>query len=104
MTRTSATRTANGPETRRPATAVPHRRLTAVLLVAGAVAVNGAFLALGAAFDYPAVLNKEPGEVLATFHANQLAIGGWFVLLAGRARHRRAASRPSGRPRPTTAA
>jgi hypothetical protein len=61
---------------------IDHRVLTAVLLIAGAVTVNVAFVGLGAAFDYPAVLNKEPTEVLGVFHDNQLVIGGWFLLLA----------------------
>lgn len=58
------------------------RRITAALLIAGAAAVNVAFLGLGAVFDYPNVLNKPPAEVLATFHADQWVIGGWFLLLA----------------------
>lgn len=58
------------------------RVLTAILLIAGAVSVNLAFLGLGAAFDYPAVLNKEPTAVLTVFHDNQVVIGAWFLLLA----------------------
>src|SRR5664279_6175275 len=58
-----------------------HRR-TAALLVGGAVAVNLAFLGLGAVFDYPAVLYKPPADVLATFHADQWVISGWFLVLA----------------------
>ena len=58
------------------------RRTTAALLAAGAVTVNIAFLGLGAAFDYPNVLNQPPAEVLATFHANQWVIGGLFLLMA----------------------
>ncbi len=58
------------------------RRLTAGLLIAGAAAVNLAFLGLGAVFDYPDVLNKPAEEVLATFAANQLVISFWFLLLA----------------------
>ena len=58
------------------------RRLTAGLLIAGAAAVNLAFLGLGAVFDYPDVLNKPAADVLATFAANQLVISFWFLLLA----------------------
>ena len=58
------------------------RRVTAGLLIAGAVAVNLAFLGLGAVFDYPDVLNKPAAEVLATFAANQVVISLWFLLLA----------------------
>ena len=57
-------------------------RRTAALLVGGAVAVNLAFLGLGAVFDYPAVLYKPPADVLATFHADQWVISGWFMVLA----------------------
>ena len=57
-------------------------RRTAALLIAGAVTVNVAFLGLGTAFNYPDVLNEPPADVLATFHDNQLLIGGLFLLLA----------------------
>jgi hypothetical protein len=57
-------------------------RLTAGLLIGGAVAVNLAFLGLGAVFDYPNVLNKPADQVLATFAANQVVISLWFLLLA----------------------
>lgn len=58
------------------------RRLTAGLLIGGVVAVNLAFLGLGAVFDYPNVLNKPAADVLGTFAANQLVISVWFLLLA----------------------
>lgn len=57
------------------------RRL-AVLLIAGAVVANVAFAGLGSAFDYPAVLQRPAGEVLAAFRDRQLAISLWFALLA----------------------
>ncbi len=56
--------------------------MTAGLLIGGAVAVNLAFLGLGAVFDYPNVLNKPAAEVLASFADNQLVISLWFLLLA----------------------
>ena len=57
-------------------------RVTAALLVAGALVVNLAFAGLGAVFGYPDVL-AEPAElVLTEFRAHQPAIIGWFVLLA----------------------
>ena len=55
---------------------------TALLLIAGAVVVNLAFLGLGSVFDYPDVLNAPAGHVLAAFHENQVVIGALFVLLA----------------------
>ena len=57
------------------------RRITAALLISGAVVVDVAFLGLGEVFDYPAVLDEPPGAVLETFRGNQSAIVGWFLLL-----------------------
>jgi len=56
--------------------------LTAALLVTGALTVNLAFAGLGAVFDYPDVLAKQPGLVLAEFRAHQGAVVAWFTLLA----------------------
>lgn len=70
--------------TDRPA-AMPTRATlgrTAVLLIAGAVLVNLAFLGLGSVFDYPDVLNAPPTEVLIRFHHNAVVIGALFLLLA----------------------
>ena len=65
------------------ATARPARhRLTAGLLVAGAVVVNAAFVGLGSVFDYPDVLNHPAAEVLATFHDKQAAVSALFLVLA----------------------
>ncbi len=58
------------------------RRLTALLLVAGAVVVNLAFLGLGSVINYPDVLNEPAADVLADFHENQVVIGALFLLLA----------------------
>ena len=49
-------------------------RSTAVLLVAGAVVVNAAFLGLVQVFDYPDVLNRPPTEVMATFAERQAPV------------------------------
>ncbi len=57
-------------------------RSTAALLVAAAVLVNAAFAGLGAVFDYPDVLKRPTGEVLALFVADQPAVTSWFLLLA----------------------
>ena len=43
--------------------------VTAVLLIVLPIAFNAAFFALGAAFDYPDILRREPDEVLRRFHA-----------------------------------
>ena len=77
-----ATRAAVGPAGAIETAAGHGRRLTAALLIAGAVVVNLAFLGLGAVFDYPEVLNKPAAEVLATFAGNQVVIGALFLLLA----------------------
>jgi hypothetical protein len=57
-------------------------RSTAVLLVAGAVVVNAAFLGLVQVFDYPDVLNRPPSEVMATFAERQAPVSLLFLLLA----------------------
>ena len=63
-----------------------NHRLTAALLVTGAVAVNAAFFGLGALFDYPDVLQRPGAEVLASFRDHQVGVMSWFtVLLAGAA-------------------
>jgi Domain of unknown function (DUF4386) len=41
----------------------------ALLLIAVPIAFNLAFFELGRAFDYPAILRKEPDEILRRFHA-----------------------------------
>ena len=56
--------------------------VTAALLVTGALTVNLAFAGLGAVFDYPDVLAKPAGLVLAEFRAHQGAVVAWFTLLA----------------------
>jgi hypothetical protein len=43
--------------------------LTGVLFVLVPLAFNGAFFALGRAFDYPDILRKEPDEILRRFQA-----------------------------------
>ncbi len=43
--------------------------LTAIFLIVVPIAFNLAFLALGRAFDYPAILRKGPGEILQRFAA-----------------------------------
>jgi hypothetical protein len=43
--------------------------VTGVLLILVPLAFNGAFFALGRAFDYPDILRKEPDEILRRFHA-----------------------------------
>jgi hypothetical protein len=53
-----------------------------VLLAAGAVGANLAFLGLGTVFDYPAVLDDPPAEVLASFAAHRPAVVALFTLLA----------------------
>ncbi|GAA2964410.1 DUF4386 domain-containing protein [Actinokineospora diospyrosa] len=59
--------------------------LLTLLLVAGAVGANLAFIGLGMVFDYPDVLAKPPQEALDAFHQNQLAVSALFLLLAASA-------------------
>lgn len=59
--------------------------ITALLLVAGAIAANVAFVGLGAVFDYPVILGREPAEILARFRADEGSVVPWFVLLIGAA-------------------
>lgn len=58
------------------------RRLTAALLIGAAVLANLAFIALGSAFDYPAVLQRPAGEILEAFSARQVPVSAWFAILA----------------------
>lgn len=58
------------------------RRLTALLLVAGVVLANAAFIGLGSVFDYPGVLQRPAPEVLAQFRADQGAVVALFSVLA----------------------
>jgi hypothetical protein len=46
-----------------------HEVATAILLIAVPLAFNAGFFALGAAFDYPDILRREPDEILRRFHA-----------------------------------
>ena len=55
---------------------MPTDALAGVLLIAVPVLFNVAFIELGRAFDYPAILRKEPGEILRRFSA-----GGAGLLL-----------------------
>lgn len=59
-----------------------NRQLTALLLILAAVLTNVAFTVLGSVFDYPDVLQRPAGEILAAFRADQGVIVGWFTVLA----------------------
>jgi hypothetical protein len=59
-----------------------NRKLTAALLIAGAVLTNAAFTVLGMVFNYPDVLKEPVEEILAKFRASQTAVMLWFALLA----------------------
>ncbi|WP_431965080.1 DUF4386 family protein [Nocardia sp. bgisy134] len=58
---------------------------TIALLVAAPVALNVAFLGLGAVFDYPDVLQQPAPDVLELFRANRFAVITWFAVLAAAA-------------------
>jgi hypothetical protein len=56
--------------------------LTAALLIVVPIAFNGAFFALGSAFDYPSILREEPDAILRRFHAGGAGlILRWEALL-----------------------
>jgi hypothetical protein len=57
-------------------------RVLAVLLIAGAVGANLAFLGLGQVFGYPDVLDDPPADVLASFAVHRPAVVALFLLLA----------------------
>ncbi len=57
-------------------------RTTGLLLVSSAVLVNGAFLGLSTAFDYPSVLQLPGEEALRHFEGSAALVGGLFALLA----------------------
>lgn len=57
-------------------------RLTALLLFAGAVLANVAFVGLGAVFDYPDILQEPSQTILREFTARQSVIVRWFLILA----------------------
>ena len=55
---------------------------TAILLIVVPIAFNVAFFALGRSFDYPAILRREPDEILRRFHAGGAGlILRWEALL-----------------------
>jgi Domain of unknown function (DUF4386) len=58
------------------------RRRAAILLVAGAVLANVAFVGLASVFEYPDVLQQPAADVLAKFQADQATIVLLFSLLA----------------------
>src|SRR3954454_3540171 len=56
--------------------------MAAILLIAVPIAFNVAFFELGRAFEYPAILRKEPDEILRRFNAGGSAlILRWEALL-----------------------
>src|SRR4051812_13019451 len=59
-----------------------NRKLTATLMILAAVLANVGFSALSSIFDYPDVLNRDAGPVLAAFRLHENAVSVWFVALA----------------------
>lgn len=51
-------------------------------IVVAVVAMNAGFIGLGAVFEYPQVLSRPSGEVLALFRAHEAAVVAWFSVLA----------------------
>lgn len=84
IARTSAIDTATTTASTAAATiaeTITHRRVTAGLLVAGAVGANAAFFGLGSSFGYPDVLQLPAEEILVRFDQTRLTTMAWFALL-----------------------
>jgi hypothetical protein len=63
----------------------PSRRIAVVAgaaLIGGAVLANLAFVVLGAAFDYPDVLQRPTAEIATMFQADRTVVMAWFGVLA----------------------
>ena len=50
------------------------RSFTAVAMIAAALLATAGFIALGAIFDYPAILDQPAADVLAQFAAHHTAV------------------------------
>jgi hypothetical protein len=61
-------------------TSTTNRRLAAITMTAAACATAG-FIGLGAAFDYPAVLDEPTAAILDAYREHQTAITAWFAVL-----------------------
>ena len=72
----------SAPTTDAAARTAAHRRLAAGLILIAVVLANGAFAGLGSVFAYPDILQREPGEILARFRADEGAIVALFAALA----------------------
>jgi hypothetical protein len=59
-----------------------NRTRTAALLVAAPLLFSAGVSALGAAFDYPAILKRPAAEILAAFRTESGAVTFWFAVLA----------------------
>ena len=59
-----------------------NNKLTAILLIAAAVLTNAAFTVLGMVFNYPDVLGEPVDDILVAFCVSQLAVIGWFTVMA----------------------
>jgi hypothetical protein len=68
--------------TRTPSPAAPPDRSAALVAVTTAVLFTGAFTLLGVTFDYPAVLDESPAEILTRYADAGLATRAlWYVML-----------------------
>ena len=61
-------------------TTTDRRAAAATLLAAAGCAIVG-FSGLGAAFDYPAILDEPTAEILAAYRSQQAAVTTWFAVL-----------------------
>ena len=57
------------------------RRLAAASMAGAATLAIAGFTALGAIFDYPAILEEPTAEILAAFRRHEVAVVSWFLVL-----------------------
>jgi hypothetical protein len=57
-----------------------NHRIALTMIIAAGLAIAG-FTALGSIFDYPKILKQPTADILASFHAHETAVIGWFLVL-----------------------
>lgn len=61
------------------------RRAAAATLASASLLAIAGFTALGSVFDYPQILDRPTGDILALYRAHHGAVSGWFLVLVGSA-------------------
>ena len=70
-------------------------------MIGAAALATAGFTGLGAAFDYPAILDEPTAEILDAYRAHQTAVSLWFAALVARRRAARSDRRPARQARAT---